>query len=285
MPVSPLDFMRSTAAHEFKHAIQFGYDASESLGWLWESTATWVETVVYPEITETNFFLEASFKSPDSCQVDFGGRNRVEDRGNWYAHWLFLRFLSEKFGDEIVRTIWEQTIDKDGYEALEAALAQYGTSFDAQYQQYTVALLLRNFDFGLNYPTIRLEGSISAMGSFAPKDGIGQVGADFVEIDVEGVVSFSLWNLKHGMIVGVQGDTADIYLLQEGSITIETGAYQHVYLIIHNLSRALDWQACRISPYTVRTEAGEVFADPDFSLPSTNFRIPFVEPLLDPNNS
>jgi len=284
LSISSLDFMRSTAAHEFNHAIQFGYDGTEPLSWLWESTATWVETIVYSEITDTSFFLDASFKSPDSCQSDYGGRKRVEDQGNWYAHWLFLRFLSDKYGEEIVRTMWEQAIHKDGYAVLEAALTGYGTTFDFQFQQFTAALLLGAFDFDLDYPSVRLEGNISKFGNFNPKDGIGQVGADFIEIDLDGVVLLDLWNMNDGMLVGIRNDETDVYLLQDGEITVDTSPYRYVYLIVQNLSRAEEHQDCQVSPYSVRAEAGEVFAEPDFTLPSSNFQIPFVEPLLDPHN-
>ena len=282
LSIASLDFMRSTAAHEFNHAIQFGYDSTEPLGWLWEATATWVETMVYREITETNFFLEASFKSPDSCQIDYGGAKRVEDQGNWYAHWIFLRFLSDRFGEEVVRTIWEEAIYRDGYEALDTTLRRYGTSFDVQFQEFTVALLLRDFEFDLDYPTVRLEGTISKFGNFNPVDGIGQTGADFIEIDLGGVISLDLWNIQDGMVVGVREDTADIFLLQE-EISFDTEPYQHVYLIVQNLQRVVDWDDCRIAPYSVRTEAGEISATPDLSLPSANFQIPVVEDLLNPD--
>ena len=44
--LSGLDFMRTTAAHEFNHAIQYGHDSEEPHRWLWEATATWVETYI-----------------------------------------------------------------------------------------------------------------------------------------------------------------------------------------------------------------------------------------------
>lgn len=281
--IDRLDFMRATVAHEFNHAIQFGYDAAEPLAWLWESTATWMETIVYPEITNTVFFLEASFKSADSCQVHYGGRDRVEDRGNWYAHWIFLRFLSDKYGEEIVKNMWEETIHKEGYEALEAALNPYQTNFDIQYQQFTAALLLRNFEFNLDYPTVRLEGSIAKFGSFNPADGIGQTSADFMEVTLEGIVSFDLWNIHTGMVVGVKENNADVYLIQEGVLTLDTTSYRHVYIIVQNLEQVVDWDDCRIAPYSVRIAAGETPAAPDFSLPSENFQLPLVESLLDPD--
>ena len=37
--------MRTTAIHEFNHAIQFGYDGAEPHTWLAEATAVWLESV------------------------------------------------------------------------------------------------------------------------------------------------------------------------------------------------------------------------------------------------
>ncbi|GAB4578920.1 MAG: hypothetical protein Fur0022_16570 [Anaerolineales bacterium] len=100
-------------------------DSEEPLYWLWEATATWVETLVYP---------------------------------------------------------------------------QYGTNFDFQFQQFTVALLLRDFAFDLDYPTVRLEGSMDRHGSFNPTDGIGQTGADFVKVEIEGIVTLDLWKINDGWL-------------------------------------------------------------------------------------
>ena len=39
---APIQTLRVTAAHEFLHAVQFGYDYRED-PWLLEATATWIE--------------------------------------------------------------------------------------------------------------------------------------------------------------------------------------------------------------------------------------------------
>lgn len=284
LDIDRLDFMRSTAAHEFNHAIQFGYDGGEPLSWLWESTATWMETLVYPEITDTTFFLDASFKSPDSCQISYGGRDRIEDGGNWYAHWLFLHFLSEKYDKKLIRTIWEKAITYDNYDALDAALAEYKTSFDAQFQQYTVALLLRDFTFDLDYPTVRLEGKVTQLGSFNPTDGIGQTGADFIEIDLQGIVTFNLWNLHNGMIVGIQDDQAQVFPFEDEQVTVDTSPFRHVYVIVQNLAKIVAWDACRISPYSVRTTAGDMPSEPAYRIAAPEFLIPFADVLKNPDD-
>ena len=45
-PNSPIENLQFTAAHQFFHAIQFGYDAYED-AWFMEGTAAWIEDEVY----------------------------------------------------------------------------------------------------------------------------------------------------------------------------------------------------------------------------------------------
>ena len=47
-----LDALRVTIAHEFHHAIQFGYYAKFDGSWWQESTSTWMEEVAYPHIDD-----------------------------------------------------------------------------------------------------------------------------------------------------------------------------------------------------------------------------------------
>ncbi len=281
--LSGLDFMRTTVAHEFNHAIQFGYGNDEPHRWLWEASATWVETYVYEEIKDADTHIKPAFKSPDTCLLDYGGYDRVELAGHWYALWVFLRYISETLEATILRDIWEETILLDGYNAFETAFTSYGTTFDEMYQAYTIALLLRNFEYELDYPTVRLEGLVEGIQSWAPKDGVGQMAADFVEIDTEGIVEISLWNLDHGIVVGIRDQEADIFHLDDAKITINADDYEKIYFIVHNLDRAEVMDDCRMAQYRVRVLKGEIANTPDETLPADNFKTPSVEPLIDPH--
>ena len=53
---SPPDFtaveaMQVTMAHEYNHVLQFAYDSQQDT-WMFESTATWMENMVYPDIDD-----------------------------------------------------------------------------------------------------------------------------------------------------------------------------------------------------------------------------------------
>lgn len=283
LTIDPLDYMRTTVAHEFNHALQYGYDGQEPHGWLWEATATWAETYVYPYVRDTNLNLRSAFKSPDTCLLSYGGHTRLEDAGHWYGMWLLLRFMSEQYGPEMISNIWEQAVLYDGYEAIERALAKQDRTLDEVLRDYTIALLLRDFGFELEYPTVRLEGLIDGYLSFAPNDGVGQTAADFIEIDLQGVAEISLWNLDQGVVVGINKDQVDLYYLGDQPLNVDMDVYKHLYLIVLNLERAENERDCRMTDYRVRVLAGQEPALPDLTLPSRNFALPSVEPLADPS--
>ncbi|HVQ86660.1 MAG TPA: MXAN_6640 family putative metalloprotease [Actinomycetes bacterium] len=96
---TPLDNMRVTVAHELSHASQFAYDYKEDR-WFSEGTATWVEDEVFDDINLNRDALKQSPLSKNFTSLDFG-RN-----GHEYGSWIFLRYLSEKFGTDIIKRAW-----------------------------------------------------------------------------------------------------------------------------------------------------------------------------------
>jgi hypothetical protein len=281
--ISPQDWMKVVAAHELLHAIQYGYDAWEPHNWLWEASATWMELVIYPEITETEFYLEAIFKTPDTCQIARGGFEREEDRGHWYSEWLFLDYMAALYGDDLIRRFWSASIRLDGYDALDEILRAEGTTLEDVLRDYTVAVLLRDFPRGNVYPTARLEGIAELDVRFNADHGVGQLAADYVEIRSEGSTRISLSRLNHGVVVGVFGEEADLFNLENGEATIYADKYDYVYLIVLNLERAEERDDCTLADYTVRVEVGEVFQASDKTIQAPNFRAPRVESLSRPH--
>ncbi|MFQ5408815.1 MAG: MXAN_6640 family putative metalloprotease, partial [Anaerolineales bacterium] len=141
--ITSLALMQSTAAHEYHHALQYGYDAEEPAAWLWEAGATWMQEKVFDDINDAVAELPSVFKSPDTCQLS-EGRERVESDGHWYGLWIFLQYVAEQHGADAVRAIWEQARTLDGYAAIEAALAAYGADLDGALHGFHLALLTRD---------------------------------------------------------------------------------------------------------------------------------------------
>src|SRR5690606_28323233 len=64
---TPITLMRATVAHEFHHAIQFGYDADEPHHWVFEATATWMETATMAKDQDATGYVAYAYTYPELC--------------------------------------------------------------------------------------------------------------------------------------------------------------------------------------------------------------------------
>jgi hypothetical protein len=101
---NPLQSLQVTSAHEFHHAIQYGYNFYFEF-WFAEATSTWYEDEVWPTVNQNYDYLPGWFNfstRPLDLALDdpnFGGQA--------YGRWIFDRFLAEKHGNSVVRAAWE----------------------------------------------------------------------------------------------------------------------------------------------------------------------------------
>ncbi|MDE2810847.1 MAG: hypothetical protein OXN90_20730 [Gemmatimonadota bacterium] len=103
-----LDALRVTIAHEFHHAIQFGYYALEAGNWWQESTSTWMEEVAYPHIDDYLQYLIHFLGEPQRA-LNSGrpGSNHT------YGSAIFSLFLHQRYGRELNRLIWEELKERE----------------------------------------------------------------------------------------------------------------------------------------------------------------------------
>jgi hypothetical protein len=98
---NPMATARVTAAHEFFHAIQFGYDARED-SWLLESTATWMEDQFDDAANDNRQYLRyGQLAHPDQPLDTFQPGGFAQ-----YGDWPFFEYLSEHFGRGVVKSVW-----------------------------------------------------------------------------------------------------------------------------------------------------------------------------------
>jgi len=95
--------LRVTAAHEFFHAIQFGYDFRED-PWLLESTATWIEETFADRVDDNRRYLRYGTVRRAGVPLDDFSNDRYAQYGNW-AWW---EYLTDRYGDGLVRAVWRQ---------------------------------------------------------------------------------------------------------------------------------------------------------------------------------
>ena len=101
-PYSPLQSLQITAAHEYHHAIQFGYNYYFDI-WYAEATSTWMEDELYDNVNQLYSYIPAWFTQSElSLDVDADPSS-----GGGYGRWIFNRYLSERHGSTIIRNVWE----------------------------------------------------------------------------------------------------------------------------------------------------------------------------------
>ncbi len=141
---TPLQNLRVTAAHEYFHAVQFGYDVSED-PWLLEGTAVWAEDELFDDVNDSVQYLPTSPMKLPQQSLDSADGNFP------YGTWSFFRFLTERYRartgplPNLILDIWKQADgsagapDKYSLEAVKAALRQRRTTMDLQFARYAAA--------------------------------------------------------------------------------------------------------------------------------------------------
>ena len=99
------DALRVTIAHEFHHAIQFGYYQGYDGVWWQESTSTWMEEVAYPDVDDYLQYLPSFLNSPRRA---LNSGNRLGSDFHIYGTSIFSHFLDQRYSRQLNRLIWEE---------------------------------------------------------------------------------------------------------------------------------------------------------------------------------
>ncbi len=129
-PTDGLDGLRVTAAHEFHHAIQLGYNVRWDDSYFYEMTSTWMEEVIYPDINDYLNYLDDFFNSVSNTSFD-------QYSGFYpYANSLYLQMLQSNYDIEIVRLIWDNIKSEMPLTAIANALETYDSSWPSSLGEY-----------------------------------------------------------------------------------------------------------------------------------------------------
>jgi hypothetical protein len=152
--------LKVTAAHEFHHAIQVGYNYQEQQLYFYEMTAVWMEDVVYPEVNDYFQYLPSFFHEVSNLPFDLF--NGVYP----YANSIYLHMIVKKYGRELVHAIWENFKSKiDFIDIMADIMYQRGSSWLESLNEYGVwiyntgirADTVKYFPEGDLYPQIQIE--------------------------------------------------------------------------------------------------------------------------------
>lgn len=141
-----------TAAHEFFHLVQFGYDADESI-WLMESTATWIEERVFTAVNDNRQYIASgSLRLPGQPVDTFASGGTPQ-----YGTWVFHELISQRLGSGVLRQVWRNaaTVPGDNARAsLAAALRTAGSSLFNEFRTFSGASIApaRFWREGGHYP-------------------------------------------------------------------------------------------------------------------------------------
>jgi Family of unknown function (DUF6055) len=133
--------LKVTQAHEFMHAIQFNINVYQS-GWLMESHATWAEDAVYDDLNDWRWYINRFLANPDAPLF-----NRY-----LYGAAFFMNYLSETYGVDVTRSIWERARTNSTPEAIR--LAAFGGSWDPVKDFAPAEYLLKLSDFTRDGPSV-----------------------------------------------------------------------------------------------------------------------------------
>ncbi len=100
--------LKITAAHEFHHAIQFGYNYFFDT-WYAEATSTWMEDEVYDAVNQLYNYLPAYFQHTTESLDKFVINPTANDNvtfGYGYGRWIFNRYLTETFPTPVIKNVW-----------------------------------------------------------------------------------------------------------------------------------------------------------------------------------
>ncbi|MCB9555931.1 MAG: S8 family serine peptidase [Deltaproteobacteria bacterium] len=126
--------VRILASHEYFHAVQAAY-APSSGALLGEGTAVWATESFDPTTVDLETFAGAYLERPDrSLATDPSGPLQSFA----YSAGLFFAFLSERYGEEMVRKIWEEIGSAPTWtEVLDAILKRdKSTDFSAAFVEF-----------------------------------------------------------------------------------------------------------------------------------------------------
>ena len=130
-----LNALRVTAAHEFNHALQIGYNFHLSSDrFFMEMTSTWLEDFLYPDVNDYYAYLPVFFSSINSIRFDSAISFYP------YANSIYLHMLTRKFSPQIVVDVWDKINKFSAMPALEEVISEKGASWDETQNEYAVWL-------------------------------------------------------------------------------------------------------------------------------------------------
>ena len=158
------NWYQDMAAHEFNHAVQFGYGYGHEF-WYWESTATWIEEYVYGSHNSWSSYISGYSDNPG---VAMSASSQEDQTVFWHMYgmaiWDF--YLDEYSGGEpFVRETWEYAETHGSYYDLSMpeVLEGVGVDFDETYRGFMAANTVMDYAESSAFPKVRTAGFVDQL--------------------------------------------------------------------------------------------------------------------------
>ena len=254
-----LEWLQVTAAHEFFHAIQFGYDGTEyevegtkgKFYWM-EMSAVWMEDMVYDDVNDYLGYLSSFFDHPEWSLKTFGDPflDPPDVVRHAYGSCVWPIFLSEKFGTLIIKDIWEKCAEvpgdnvfdppsPDGKSATDKALEAWGSNFEDVFREFTVwnyftadrAITHLFYSEGDLFPVkvqvdaIHTEYPVYVDSIPHPPENLGSNYVVFIPEEKQGGLNLTFWPTTGDYQISAVGYNENVYepLVQRFQVNQQTG--------------------------------------------------------------
>lgn len=132
-PDDPLPFLKATCAHELFHGFQAAYRAypEDYPSWWYEITADWAEERVFDNLNEVYYYIPDYYRKIDHSIYLTGG-------SHMYGAWVWAEYLSENYGNDIIRQIFIKLINYDNsLAAINATLSIIGQDINSCFADFS----------------------------------------------------------------------------------------------------------------------------------------------------
>jgi hypothetical protein len=139
-PTSGIAALRVTTAHELHHIIQFasyrtalGGNGGVAQYSLYESTSTWMEEEVHPDVDDWYQYVAELIRNPQKYGYS---THNVGDFTTGYGHMLYMEYLEKRFGRDVIREIWDEFRLRETFDAIDVVLKRRDFNLSRSYCEF-----------------------------------------------------------------------------------------------------------------------------------------------------
>ena len=248
--------MRSTVAHEFMHNIQFGLDMRDEYFGIYEASASYIETITFPNDEDATRYVIEVFETPDLCL----GNNPRDLPRRIYGEWLMIDSIVQDFGEEAHLQIWRDIGVQEGITGFYESLRRLGTTPQEVVERMAVRHLLRDYTMSYRFEDqVTIDSAIEAIGAHrSAGPGVQELAVNFVRIDLDGRYTYTIDQPDLSLYaIGINSERSEARVFDLGqSGTLDNRAFSDTYLIVLNTLEHSSPAVCRHLSWTIFVDEG-----------------------------